>query len=124
MTFYVVIIGRKPGIYRTWDEAKKQVNKFSNCKYCKFSNYKDAIFYYNKEIIEYYNKETMKQTSIGSFFKITENSRKKDNFNKILGSNDIKPTIITLSDCKEINTTYKLNNVDQEFNNIKKKDRK
>jgi ribonuclease HI len=34
--FYVVWVGRKPGIYNNWDECKAQVNGFSGAKFKSF----------------------------------------------------------------------------------------
>ncbi|WP_286149303.1 RNase H1/viroplasmin domain-containing protein, partial [Thomasclavelia cocleata] len=34
--FYAVKIGRKPGIYLTWDECKQQVDKFKGAVYKSF----------------------------------------------------------------------------------------
>ncbi len=43
MKFFAVKKGRKPGIYRTWDEAKAQVDGFSGAEYKSFKNITDAI---------------------------------------------------------------------------------
>ncbi|NJN94894.1 MAG: ribonuclease H [Anaerolineales bacterium] len=40
--FYVVWTGRKPGIYRTWDECAAQVNGFPGAKYKSFESEKEA----------------------------------------------------------------------------------
>jgi len=40
--FYVVWQGHKPGIYTTWDEAKRQVDKFSGAKYKSFPTEAEA----------------------------------------------------------------------------------
>lgn len=52
MKIYAVKKGRKPGIYRTWDEAKAQVDGFSGAEYKAFSQITDATDYLN------WNKET------------------------------------------------------------------
>ena len=52
MKIYAVKKGRKPGIYRTWDEAKTQVDGFSGAEYKAFSQITDATDYLN------WNKET------------------------------------------------------------------
>ena len=31
--YYAVARGRKPGVYETWEEAKKQVDGFGGCKH-------------------------------------------------------------------------------------------
>lgn len=43
--YYAVKIGRKPGIYRTWDECKKEVEGFKGAIYKSFKTKKDAEFY-------------------------------------------------------------------------------
>ncbi len=40
--FYVVWTGRKPGIYRNWDECAAQVNGFPGAKYKSFESEKEA----------------------------------------------------------------------------------
>lgn len=47
--YYVVKVGAKPGIYRTWDECKAQVNGFSGAVYKGFEKYEEAIEYYGVE---------------------------------------------------------------------------
>ncbi|WEV39914.1 ribonuclease H family protein [Lactobacillus sp. ESL0684] len=45
MKFYAVRKGREPGIYRSWDAAKQQVNGYSNAEYKSFKNITDATDY-------------------------------------------------------------------------------
>ena len=45
MKFYAVKKGRVPGVYRTWDDAKKQVDGFSGAEYKSFENITDATDY-------------------------------------------------------------------------------
>ena len=52
MRYYAVKKGRIPGIYRTWEEAKKQVDGFSHAEYKSFEKITDATEYLN------WNKET------------------------------------------------------------------
>lgn len=40
--FYVVWAGRKPGVYRSWDECAAQVNGFPGAKYKSFESEKEA----------------------------------------------------------------------------------
>lgn len=40
--YYAVREGRKPGIYTTWDDAKKQVHGFKNASYKSFKTKKEA----------------------------------------------------------------------------------
>jgi ribonuclease HI len=41
-TYYVVHKGRKPGIYKTWSECKKQIEKFDGAIFKKFNNSTEA----------------------------------------------------------------------------------
>ena len=50
--FYAVKKGRNPGIYRTWAECSKQVNKFSGAKFKSFDTLQEAENYMGKKIIE------------------------------------------------------------------------
>lgn len=40
--FYAVKVGKKPGVYLTWDECKKQVDKFSGAIYKSFKTLEEA----------------------------------------------------------------------------------
>lgn len=40
--YYVVWVGRKPGIYRTWEECKAQTDHFPNAKFKSFSTLEEA----------------------------------------------------------------------------------
>lgn len=42
---YAVKNGKKPGIYRTWDECKAQVHEFPGAVYKKFDTYAEALEY-------------------------------------------------------------------------------
>lgn len=41
-TYYVVHIGKIPGIYQNWEECKKQIDKFEGAIFKKFTDKKDA----------------------------------------------------------------------------------
>ncbi|UZK64030.1 ribonuclease H family protein [Mycoplasma mycoides subsp. capri] len=45
--YYAIKKGLKPGIYTTWDEAKKQVENYSNAIYKSFSTLKEAEDFLN-----------------------------------------------------------------------------
>lgn len=49
MFYYAVKIGKNPGIYKTWDECKKEVIGFKGSVYKKFSNLEDAENFINNE---------------------------------------------------------------------------
>jgi ribonuclease HI len=40
---YVVWVGRKPGIYQTWDECKAQVDGFTSARYKSFASRTEAV---------------------------------------------------------------------------------
>lgn len=40
--YYVVWIGREPGVYHTWPECQRQVDGFTNAKFKKFTSLKEA----------------------------------------------------------------------------------
>ena len=42
IAFYAVKVGRRPGVYQTWDEANQQIQGFKNPVYRKFSTYTEA----------------------------------------------------------------------------------
>lgn len=43
MKYYAVKIGKNPGIYRTWDECKAQVDGYPGAQYKKFNNEEEAL---------------------------------------------------------------------------------
>lgn len=45
--YYVVRVGRKPGIYSSWDDARVHVDGFKGAEYRKFNNETDANIYLN-----------------------------------------------------------------------------
>lgn len=47
--FYAVKIGKQPGIYKTWDECKSQVNGYSGALYKGFQTKKEAEDYLSGE---------------------------------------------------------------------------
>jgi ribonuclease HI len=50
--FYAVRNGRKPGLYRTWDDCLDQIRGFPNNQFKKFTNKKDAENYVLNELID------------------------------------------------------------------------
>ena len=49
---YVVINGKQPGIYHTWEECSAQVTGFPNAKYQGFNSINDAMVFQNKNLNE------------------------------------------------------------------------
>lgn len=54
--YYVVLVGRRPGIYRTWDDARLEVEGFSGGRHRAFKNWREAVSYW-----ESYNGGTSAQ---------------------------------------------------------------
>lgn len=50
--FYAVKIGKNVGIYKTWDDCKKQVTGYSGAIYKSFKNFEDAKAYLNGENVK------------------------------------------------------------------------
>jgi ribonuclease HI len=46
-SFYAVAVGRVPGVYRTWEEAKAQVEGIKNARYKKFQSEQEAKDFVN-----------------------------------------------------------------------------
>ncbi|XP_058075641.1 uncharacterized protein LOC131224104 [Magnolia sinica] len=63
--FYVVFVGRTPGIYETWEECKSQVHGFSGCLHKSFTVYEDVMLAWNQH----------KATTIGKAVDETDGSR-------------------------------------------------
>ena len=77
MKIYAVKKGRVPGIYRNWDETKKQVDGFSGAEYKSFENITDAIDYLGWQ--EKSREETINRkddTLENAIEKIKHNSKK------------------------------------------------
>lgn len=51
--FYTVWIGRRPGIYSSWDECKLQISGFENAEYKSFSTYAAAVEAFNSDSRNY-----------------------------------------------------------------------
>lgn len=56
--YYVVWLGLKPGIYSSWDEAKKQVSGYVGAEYKAFSTLEDAEEAFGKNYLDYKGKAT------------------------------------------------------------------
>lgn len=77
MKIYAVKKGRVPGVYRNWDETKKQVDGFSGAEYKSFENITDAIDYLGWQ--EKSREETINRkddTLENAIEKIKRNSKK------------------------------------------------
>ena len=68
--YYCVYLGKKKGIYKTWDEAKAQVGGVSGAKYRKFYDKKLAVEYLATGLVP--KKVLPKQTELSKYFKCKE----------------------------------------------------
>ena len=61
MKYYVVWVGRKPGIYTEWEECKEQVHKFKGARYKSFHSkvYAEEAYRGKPEDYSYYAKKSV-----------------------------------------------------------------
>ena len=59
MAWYVVHVGRVPGIYRTWHDCHAQVNRFSGSCYKKYNTEAEALAAYNGVNIQNNNDQEL-----------------------------------------------------------------
>jgi len=64
--FYVVWNGRTPGIFETWDEAKRSVEGYPDPKYKSFENYNEAVKAYNSNAGSYIKRKPAEQKTVVS----------------------------------------------------------
>ena len=60
MKYYVVKVGKKPGIYRTWEDCQKNTEGFKNAEHKSFNVEKDAKMYL-EEGIKYRKGNSVKE---------------------------------------------------------------
>jgi ribonuclease HI len=60
--FYVVWVGAKPGIYRSWDECKQQVLGFSKARYKGFKTEREALKAFERGYEEYWGKQVFESS--------------------------------------------------------------
>lgn len=53
--FYAVKVGRNPGIYLSWDDCKKQVDKFKGAVYKSFSSKDEAMAFIKEKKVNFDN---------------------------------------------------------------------
>lgn len=61
--FYAVRVGRVPGVYQTWDEAKEQVDKFPGAEHCRCNSMEDALEFVNGSSTPHKLKQAGKQAA-------------------------------------------------------------
>ena len=71
--FYAVKKGKKPGIYKSWNDCKNQVNKFPGAIYKSFKNLSEAIEFMGIEN----NKENIKKSESYAYVDGAFNKYKK-----------------------------------------------
>lgn len=73
--YYVVWVGKSPGIYDTWEETKVQIYEYENAKYKSFTNEEEAIQAYTNGYHQYYTKASKDiKPKVNSNQKIIKNS--------------------------------------------------
>lgn len=76
---YVIFIGRKPGIYETWEEAQKQVNKFSGASHRSFLCKEEAIkafdSFMDKQAMSFFTPHAEEMSSATSSANATESTK-------------------------------------------------
>lgn len=60
--FFVVWEGKTPGIYKSWNDCKKQIHEFTGAKYKGFETEKEATEAYNSSYWNYVGKNAKKPT--------------------------------------------------------------
>src|SRR5262249_43159088 len=50
--FYVVWVGHRPGVYKTWEECRQQVHHFPGAKFKGFVTYEEAMMAYSERVIQ------------------------------------------------------------------------
>lgn len=58
--YYAVAVGRKPGIYNTWDEAKDQVSGFSYGRHQKFKTKEEAERFLKEAKAEFLKNDSVR----------------------------------------------------------------
>ncbi len=75
--FYVVWEGKRPGVYNSWDECKKNIERFPNAKYKSFTSKKEADAAFQDHPAKHiYKKDTIKSTVTATGKRSTELPRK------------------------------------------------
>lgn len=77
--YYAVRIGRKSGIYMTWNECKKQVHRFPNARYKSFKTKKEAKRFLNDHDTESIHNSTSKMNTVNEKVQTQDISSIKDN---------------------------------------------
>src|SRR3989344_4687086 len=60
--FYGVFRGRKPGVYRTWEETQEQINSFSGAKHRAFATEQEAYWFSERGSVEEVEVEEKRET--------------------------------------------------------------
>lgn len=55
--YYAVKIGKRPGIYRSWDRCQEQIKGYSGSVFKKFDNKKDAEEWKEGRVVDTYDKD-------------------------------------------------------------------
>lgn len=90
MKYYAVKVGKKTGLFSTWDECKENITEFKGAVYKSFSNKEDALDFLNdkeKEVKEntfaYVDGSYDPKTGNYSFGAVFVNNNKETRFKKM-----------------------------------------
>lgn len=78
--FYVVWVGKVPGVYNSWSETQEQVSGFPKAKYKSFENKADAYSAFTQPAPEYPTRKTKTQK---------QEEEKKEHLNTLIEDMDI-----------------------------------
>lgn len=78
LKFYTVWEGRRPGVYSTWDECRRNIEGFPNAKYKSFLSKKEAEAAYNDHHARHIYKKAGESKSIPSGSKAHVGTPKQD----------------------------------------------
>jgi ribonuclease HI len=111
--YYSVPLGNKPGIYETWDEAKKQTIGYPGAKYKKFHTYNEALDFFNnteKEPERTFNPKAKK--TINDYFRNLDRTVEKDDSIRNVINLKSKNLFITEDKYEEEEFSFKDNIID------------
>jgi viroplasmin and RNaseH domain-containing protein len=97
--YYAVKVGRKKGIFNSWDECRKSIEGFSNAVYKSFSSYDDAY----KFVFDEYARLTDKEPEVFAYIDGSyDDSQKVFSYAGIIFNNGEKVSFSNVSNKKEL----------------------
>ncbi len=75
MTIYAVKVGRKPGVYQTWQECKQETSAFSKADFKSFKTIEEAQKYLEGGVQQTLSTETKKNRKTQCDSRFSERKR-------------------------------------------------